>query len=412
MSRNPRLSSADTGVDSTPMNLPQKQFSLNRATPGMTLFFNGWIPLLTAALALFGFTAEAEGKRQTAVSIQGEQFFINGEPTYKGVVWNGHKIEGLLLNARLVQGIFDDLNPETRNRWAYPDTGKWDADRNTREFVQAMPNWRKHGLLCAVVNLQGGSPEGYSSAQPWHNSAIRGDGSLDEAFKGRLEKIMDRADELGMVIMLGIFYFGQDQRLESEAAVKQAVANTVDWIAGRGYRNVLLEIANECDNSAYDRDIIKAPRVHELIELAQKRAAGHKLPLPVSVSFNGGSIPRTNVVRTADFLLLHGNGVADPKRMTQMVRTVRGLAGYTPKPIVNNEDDQPWRRADQGFGADGNNFVACVKGYASWGYFDFRDKQELKDFNQGFQSVPVNWEISSERKRAFFDLLAEITGHR
>ena len=40
--------------------------------------------------------------------------FINGEPTYRGHVWNGHKIEGLLMNSRMVQGIFDDLNPETR----------------------------------------------------------------------------------------------------------------------------------------------------------------------------------------------------------------------------------------------------------------------------------------------------------
>jgi hypothetical protein len=28
-----------------------------------------------------------------------------------------------------------------------------------------------------------------------------------------------------------------------------------------------------------------------------------------------------------------------------------------------------------------------------------------------FSNVPVNWGISSERKRAFFKKLAEITGH-
>jgi hypothetical protein len=102
-------------------------------------------------------------------------------------------------------------------------------------------------LLCAVVNLQGGSPEGYSRVQPWHNSAIRADGSLRPEYMARLERIIDRADELGMVIMLGVFYFGQDQHLADDGAVKRAVVNTVDWIAGRGYTNVLLEIANECD---------------------------------------------------------------------------------------------------------------------------------------------------------------------
>jgi hypothetical protein len=49
-------------------------------------------------------------QRSTEVSIQGVQFFVNGEPTYKGRTWNGYKIEGLLMNSRMVQGIFDDLN--------------------------------------------------------------------------------------------------------------------------------------------------------------------------------------------------------------------------------------------------------------------------------------------------------------
>jgi hypothetical protein len=348
------------------------------------------------------------GARKTTVHIVGDAFQINGKPTYEGRTWRGHKIEGLLMNSRMVQGIFDDLNPETVERWAYPDTGRWDPDRNTSEFIAAMPDWHRHGLLCAVVNLQGGSPEGYSRNQPWHNSAIRSDGSLRPEYMARLERILDRADDLGMVIMVGIFYFGQDQRLEDDEAVKRAVVNTIDWIAQLGYTNVLIEIANECDNGGYVRDIIKAPRVHELIELAQQRAAHHNHPLPVSVSYNGGSIPRPNVVRTADYILLHGNGVRDPQRMVEMIRTVRQMAEYTGQPIVNNEDDRPWLDAHQGWGHEGNNLVACVTNYVSWGYFDFR--QQGEPFEEGFQSVPVNWQISSDRKRAFFSLVAEITG--
>jgi hypothetical protein len=32
-------------------------------------------------------------------------------------------------------------------------------------------------------------------------------------------------------------------------------------------------------------------------------------------------------------------------------------------------------------------------------------------FTAGFQSVPVDWGINSPRKRGFFRLLAEMTGH-
>jgi hypothetical protein len=31
-------------------------------------------------------------------------------------------------------------------------------------------------------------------------------------------------------------------------------------------------------------------------------------------------------------------------------------------------------------------------------------------FDEGFQSVPVNWSISTERKRQFFEMVREITG--
>ena len=76
--------------------------------------------------------------RNTLVVIKDDQFYINGKLTYEGRYWNGHKIEGLLFNSRMVQGIFDDENPETVGRFKYPDTGEWDPKRNTKEFVEAM----------------------------------------------------------------------------------------------------------------------------------------------------------------------------------------------------------------------------------------------------------------------------------
>src|SRR5438067_2765479 len=115
------------------------------------------------------------GVRHTEVAIVGDAFHLNGQATYSGRKWQGHKIEGLLFNSRMVQATFDDLNPETVGRWAYPDTGIWDAERNTREFLEMLPEWRRHGLLAVTLNLQGGSPTGYSNEQPWHNSALRED---------------------------------------------------------------------------------------------------------------------------------------------------------------------------------------------------------------------------------------------
>ncbi|MGA1195141.1 MAG: hypothetical protein ACO36I_01440 [Candidatus Latescibacterota bacterium] len=353
--------------------------------------------------------------RHTAVTIVGQEFHINGQPTYKGRMWQGHKIEGLLMNVRLVQGIFDDLNPETAHLWNYPD-GPWDPNRNTNEFVAAMPEWHQHGLICAVINLQGGSPTGYGN-HGWINSAIDRDGVLRTDYMNRLSRIVDRADELGMVIMLGIFYFAQDQHLKDEEAVKKAVANTVDWIAEQGYTNVILEIANEFPTHQYHHAIIRE-RPEELIRLAQKRAASHKLQLPVSISSFAAKLPSQVVLDASDYILIHGNSVKDPNQMVQNIETIRSLC-QTPKPIVNNEDDSPWspRKLEPGQKAPGwntegitNNFMACVKNHVSWGFFDWR--QEHEGFNEGYQCVPVNWEISSERKKTFFNILAEISGKK
>lgn len=336
---------------------------------------------------------------KTTIAIERDGFLLNGKPTYPGRNYEGMKIEGLLMNTRMVQGIYDDENPETAVRWKYPDTGKWDPDRNTREFISAMPEWRKHGVLGFTICLQGGSPEGYSKQQPWHNSAFRADGTLKPAYMKRLQKILDRADSLGMVPIVGLFYFGQDQRLSGDAAAKRAVQESVDWLLARGYRNVLLEIANECDNRSYDIDIIKAPRIHELIDLAKSiTRAGRRLL--TGASFNGNRIPTSNVIRASDFVIMHGNGVTNPPRIREMVDLVRKVDGYRPMPVLFNEDDH------FDFDKPVNNMMQAISGYASWGYFD----PGKNDYSDGYQCPPVNWGLNTERKKAFYQLSRKVTG--
>ena len=141
--------------------------------------------LKAAAATLLGRSMRAVA-RQTTVTIQGDGFLINGRPTYQGRTWRGLRVEGLLMNSRMVQGIFDDMNPETRNLWVYPGAKQWDPERNTREFLAAMPEWRRHGLLSFTINLQGGSPQGYSQKQPWHNNGFHPDGTLRPDYLARL----------------------------------------------------------------------------------------------------------------------------------------------------------------------------------------------------------------------------------
>src|SRR5216684_2705737 len=108
----------------------------------------------------FAMTASVgAAERHTAVSIAGDEFRINGKPTYAGRRWNGHNIQGLLLNSRMVQGIFDDLNTNTVSKWAYPDTGKWDPERATR--------------VSSSQRCRSGGSTAYSRSQSIYKAALR-----------------------------------------------------------------------------------------------------------------------------------------------------------------------------------------------------------------------------------------------
>ena len=98
---------------------------------------------------------------ETRVGIDGEDWLLNNVPTHEGRTYCGWRIEGLLLNSRMANAVFDDSNPLTQFLWRYPDTGLWDADRNTNEFVDHLPVYREHGLDAVSVNRQGAAPFGY-----------------------------------------------------------------------------------------------------------------------------------------------------------------------------------------------------------------------------------------------------------
>jgi hypothetical protein len=342
----------------------------------------------------------------TVVSIENGSFAINGAPTYAGRSWKGHRIEGLLLNSRMANAIADDENLATRGAWAYAD-GDWDAERNTTELIAALPAYRAHGLLAVCLNLQGGSPQGYSWHQPWRISGFTPEGALKPAWTARLEKVISACDQNGMAVILGLFYGKQSGTLRDEAAVAAAVSNSVDWLMERGAHNVLLEIGNEVDLPIFAHPIIGAPRCHELISLAQKRSGGRLL---VSTSLVTLRAPPAAILAVADFLLPHGNPVYGPEGPSQpsphgirlQVARWRAAPGYRGQPIVYNEDDH------YDFDRPDNHLVAAVESGASWGFFDYRRIRER--FEDGFQSLPVDWSITSARKRAFFGLLKEITG--
>jgi hypothetical protein len=374
----------------------------------------------------------------TRVAIDGEDWLVEGRPLYEGRRYRSWSVGGLLLNSRMANALFDDLNPLTRPLWAYPDTGAWDADRNTDELIAAMPCWRAHGLAAITVNLQGASPLGYYrgtrapmvlervrrfhpaatarevwagvpgvDSQPWDSSGFAPDGTLRPAWARRAARLLEAADAAGLVVILGLFYFGQDERLRDEAAVLRAVEEICDWVLARGDENVVIEINNECDVPRYEHAVLTPARVHETIARARGVTRGGRRLL-VGTSFAREMLPTEAVVAASDFVLLHGNGIHYPDEIAARVDQVRALATWRSMPVLYNEDDH------FDFGRPWNHFTAALSRRAGWGYFDpgpaAGGGSAFGNYREGFQNPPIDWSIGSARKRAFFALLREVTG--
>ncbi len=298
--------------------------------------------------------SEAPFTPRTHVSIRGAQWFLNDE-----VVNRGAPAEGLLMNVRMVNAIFEDRHRNDVN----PDT-------ITDRFLAHLPDYAANGVNAFTINLQGGMP-GYEGAR---NSAFEPNGSLRPSYLARAARVIEASDRSGLVVILGCFYQRQDQVLADETAIRAAVVHVARWIRDQGYRNVVLEIANEFDHSGFDHRLIRSVSGEiELIKLAKKTAP----ELLVSTSGLGhGRYPEA-VAEAADFLLIHFNGTP----LKEIPARIAALKRFG-KPVVCNEDEK--------IGGQGAQAAArSVASGASWGFMSEKVNQHFPFTFEGRSDDPA-----------------------
>ena len=216
-----------------------------------------------------------------------------------------------------------------------------------------------------------------------------------------MKRILDEADRLGMVSIVGYFYFGQSPRLKTDENVVCATDTSVRRLLEGGWHNILVEINNEL-HPGYNPPILRPDRVHELIARVRRTRSADGRRLLVGTSFPVKVMPTFEAVVESDFVLVHGNAFKTPSEPVGKVRATRALDPKRTIPVMVNEDDH------DNFEAPDGRRASCVAEHVSWGWFDWRRKGE--PFDEGYQSVPVNWQIGSDRKRRFHRRVAEITG--
>ncbi len=320
---------------------------------------------------------------KTCIEVQGESFLINGKLTYADIPNSHEAAHGLLMNARFIQGIFDDkAEPE---RFARFGRAEFDAEKHTDELIAALPEWYAHGLFAITVGLQGGGPvftiDDWSSID---NNPFSPDGrEFDPAYQARLLRLIKAADEIGMIIIVSLFYQAQIHRLKDGVAVRNAVETACNMLRDSGYQNVIIEVANEYEISKFlNYPIISSHQgMAYLIDWARECSGG----MLVGSSLSGGVI-NEEVARASDIILIHANNCTR-QEYYNMVKAVRAW-GFN-KPIVCNEDSPCIGMLDVAF-----------RTRSSWGYYNNLSKQE----------PPADWGITPGEDFFFARRMAEGIG--
>lgn len=167
-----------------------------------------WVRRVLFALAIVASSTATEAGKYV-FGVRGDQLLLNGRPL---------KLIGLRCSNALI------------------------SDQTAKDLVEQLPAFRNSGINAVSVFFMGsryGDVKGY-----------RPDASLDPVYAARMGRIIQAADELGMVVVVGCLYWSESRAKEDLGKWKQddanrAVANTVRWLKEHDYRNVLVDVDNE-----------------------------------------------------------------------------------------------------------------------------------------------------------------------
>lgn len=155
------------------------------------------------------------------------------------------------------------------------------TDRTADNLIERLPFYRHHGINAVSVFFMGsrfGNVKGY-----------RPDATLDPVYAARMGRIIEAADELGMVVVVGCLYWSDSRAKEDlvgswgQEDANRAIAGTVRWLSDHDYRNVFVDVDNE--GMAHDE---MGWSISGMIE------AGHAVDPSIRLAYNDSGPPPDN----------------------------------------------------------------------------------------------------------------------
>lgn len=116
------------------------------------------------------------------------------------------------------------------------------SEKSAQALIEHLDLYKSYGVNMVSVYFMGsrfGDVKGY-----------RPDATINPVYARRMARIIEAADERGMVVLVGCLYWGTSQAKEdlghwTQAQANLAVANTVRWLKQHDYRNVFVDPDNE-----------------------------------------------------------------------------------------------------------------------------------------------------------------------
>lgn len=294
-------------------------------------------------------------KKNTLVSIKKDKVYFNDK-----IINPGSPAEGLLMNVRMVNSVFEDRGEESSKLPA-----NFDPMTNTNKFISKIPEYIASGVNAFTICLQGGMTA-YEGAV---NTAFNPDGSIREEYLQRVEMVIRACDSNNAAVILSCFYQRQHSHfsaLTGKESIKKAVENTVLWIKEKEFTNVLLEISNEYRHGGFnnwtDGEWIRSEEGQ--VELMKIAKTLHPTLL-VSTSGMGDGRFQESLALAADFILIHFNTTS----LEEYEKRIEEVKLYA-KPVICNEDDKIHE-----LGA--NALATSVLNGVGWGFMHMRKNQHI-----------------------------------
>ena len=154
------------------------------------------------------------------------------------------------------------------------------SDETANQLIENLDVFKSYGVNTVSAFMMGsrfGDIKGYLP-----------DSSLDPVYRDRLGRIIEAADERGMIVLVGCLYWSDSKAKEDlgkwqEADAVKAVANTVGWLAEKDYTNVIIDPDNE--GMSYQ---------HNKWDISKMIDAGHARNPKAIIAYNWKDAPPAN----------------------------------------------------------------------------------------------------------------------